>query len=232
MIPEGKSCKLNFSELTIDTSEFERLLGYPESEMPLHVQETLNDILTEASKYMDIRGGYVIRDILEMDPKKGFIRLAGSTFNPGRTICINLKGSERVVCFLCTAGDGITKWANDTMEKDPLKFYMIDMLGSLAVDSAMDIIQSGIEQDILRNGHTITNRYSPGYCGWKLVEQKDLFSVFPEGFCNIELTPSSLMLPIKSISGIIGTGIHAEKRAYACEICDAKNCIYRDLRKH
>jgi hypothetical protein len=232
MIPEEKFYKLNLSELTIEASEFEKLLGYPDGEMPANVHETLNEILAEAYKYLDIRGGYVTRDIIEMEPEKGIIRVKESTFNPGKTICINLRGSEKIICFLCTAGAGITRWATETMEKDPLKFYMIDMLGSLVVDSAMDIIQSGLEQDILQKGQKITNRYSPGYCGWKLVEQKELFTVFPYGFCNIELTPSSLMIPIKSISGIIGTGKNAEKRAYACEICDAKNCIYRDLRNH
>jgi hypothetical protein len=232
MIPEEKFYKLNFSELTIDNSDIGKLLGYPEGEMPVHVKETLNDILAEAQNHLDIRGGYVIKDILEMDSKKGILKLEESTFFPGKTICHNLKGSEKLICFICTAGEGITRWASETMDVDPLKFYMIDMLGSIVVDSAMDIIESKMEEDILPTGKKITNRYSPGYCGWKLIEQKELFRLFPEGFCNIELTPSSLMLPLKSISGIIGTGQNAEKRDYDCQICDFKNCIYRDLRNH
>ena len=158
------------------------------------------------------------------------IRLKEQIFSPGRTICINLKGSEKLICFLCSAGEGITKWASETMDHDPLKFYMIDILGSLVVDSAMDIIESRLEEDCFRKGLRITNRYSPGYCGWKLVEQKELFSAFPKGFCNIELTSSSLMIPIKSISGIIGTGKNAQRRAYDCEICSMMDCIYRSLR--
>lgn len=232
MIPEEKFYKLNFSELTIDTSEFEKLLGYPQGAMPEHVNETLENIITEAQDHLDIRGGYVTRDILEMDIKKGVIKLKETTIYPGKIICKNLRGSENVICFLSTAGGGITKWASETMEEDPLKFYMIDMLGSLVVDSAMDIIESRLEKDILQKGQKITNRYSPGYCGWKLAEQKELFSVFPKGFCNIELTPSSLMIPIKSISGIIGTGKNAERRAYNCEICNLTDCIYRNLRSY
>ncbi len=230
MIPEAVSYKLKFSELSIETEEFTRLLGYPAGEMPGHVKETLDEIFSEAHKYLDIRGGYLARDILELDTKRAVIRLMDVSFSPGKKICSNLKGSEKAVCFLCTAGEGISRWASETMEHDPLKFYMIDMLGSLVVDSAMDIIESGLEHDILKKGQKITNRYSPGYCGWKLAEQKELFSVFPKGFCNIELTASSLMIPLKSISGIIGTGRNAEKREYDCEICNLTDCIYRNLR--
>ena len=232
MIPEPSYYKLDFSELTIDTEEFTKLLGYSDHGMPEHVKEILDEIFTEAHLHLDIRGGYLEREIVELDTKKGTVRLNDLSISPGRTICINLKGSEKLVFFLCTAGEGITSWASETMEKDPLKFYMIDMLGSLAVDSAMDIIESRLEGDYFKKGQKITNRYSPGYCGWKLVEQKELFSVFPRGFCNIELTPSSLMIPIKSISGIIGTGKNAERRAYDCEICNLTDCIYRNLRNH
>jgi hypothetical protein len=229
---ETKYLKLDFSDLVIDTEEFTSLLGYADEGMPMHVKEILDEIFSEAHNHLDIRGGYLEREIIELDTKKGKVRLKDLFISPGRTHCINLKGSDKLVFFLCTAGEGITRWASETMNSDPLKFYMIDILGSLVVDSAMDMIESEIEAGYLKQGLKITNRYSPGYCGWKLVEQKVLFSVFPKGFCNIELTPSSLMIPIKSISGIIGTGKNAERRAYDCEICNLTDCIYRSLRSH
>ncbi|MCK7538940.1 MAG: hypothetical protein MZV63_52410 [Marinilabiliales bacterium] len=47
----------------------------------------------------------------------------------------------------------------------------------------------------------ITNRFSPGYCGWDVAEQHKLFSFFKDNFCGITLTESALMNPVKSVSG-------------------------------
>lgn len=73
---------------------------------------------------------------------------------------------------------------------------------------------------IEKRGWKHTNRYSPGYCGWHVSEQQKLFSLFPVASpCGIQLTDSSLMIPIKSVSGIIGVGSHVRKLEYTCGLC-------------
>jgi hypothetical protein len=49
-------------------------------------------------------------------------------------------------------------------------------------------------------------RFSPGYCGWHISGQKKLFQTLHPEDIGIELNPSYLMLPIKSISGVIISG--------------------------
>jgi hypothetical protein len=224
---EAKKFDFDFKDVQLDPSSIIRLLGYPEGYIPDHITGSLNEILAEAPEHFRIRGGYVIYDIAGLDVKSGTIKVDHTEFNPGRIICRNLKHSDKAIFFLLTAGNGVKDWTNRMMEHDPIKGYMIDLLGSLVADGAVDLIERHLETN---EGLNITNRYSPGYCGWKLVEQKMLFSLFPENFCDIKLTPSSLMLPIKSVSGIIGTGKNVEKKDYECEICDARDCIYRNLR--
>ena len=89
-------------------------------------------------------------------------------------------------------------------------------------------IQEKFGNAMKASGHKITNRYSPGYCGWKTSEQFMLFRIFPENFCGVRLTESALMKPIKSISGVIGIGSHVEYHEYHCDLCDAVNCMYRN----
>jgi len=67
-------------------------------------------------------------------------------------------------------------------------------------------MQGDLEKNMRDSGKKITNRYSPGYCGWDVTEQHKLFQLMPENYCGIKLTPSALMDPVKSISGIIGIG--------------------------
>lgn len=91
----------------------------------------------------------------------------------------------------------------------------------------MDKIQDEMEQHLRQYGLNITDRYSPGYCGWNVDEQQKLFSLFPDKFCGVTLTPHSLMQPVKSVSGIIGIGPEVSRKGYTCNVCDMANCIYR-----
>ncbi|NSW95142.1 MAG: methionine synthase, partial [Bacteroidales bacterium] len=91
-------------------------------------------------------------------------------------------------------------------------------------------MQEDLERRLAAEGLNITNRFSPGYCGWDVAEQHKLFSLLPGNFCKIRLTESALMDPIKSVSGIIGAGLHVKRRPYTCNFCDMKDCIYRRLK--
>ncbi|MGB5263413.1 MAG: vitamin B12 dependent-methionine synthase activation domain-containing protein, partial [Lutimonas sp.] len=77
------------------------------------------------------------------------------------------------------------------------------------------------------NNLAITNRYSPGYCDWKVVDQQKLFSFFPENFCGVSLSETSLMRPIKSVSGIVGIGKNVNYLSYICDKCKNLGCVYR-----
>ena len=103
-------------------------------------------------------------------------------------------------------------------------------LGSIVVESAMDIIQEHLKLWMKEQGLKFTNRYSPGYCGWELKEQSKLFGLLPENFCGISLSDSMLMKPIKSVSGIIGIGENVIYDQYTCNYCRDVNCLYRGKR--
>jgi len=60
------------------------------------------------------------------------------------------------------------------------------------------------------------------------LQIKKLFSLFPDKPCNVTLSENCMTNPIKTVSGIIGIGKNVEKQPNNCDICDAKNCIYRN----
>ena len=106
----------------------------------------------------------------------------------------------------------------------------MDTMGSLVAEKSMDFIQSELEKQVLPEGMKITNRYSPGYCNWPVDDQKQLFSLLPANACDISLSASCLMVPIKSVSGIIGIGKNVRKSSYSCDICNNLTCIYRKVK--
>ena len=111
---------------------------------------------------------------------------------------------------------------------DLLKGYVYDVIGSEVVEAAADMMQEELRKSMAASGKEITNRFSPGYCGWDVAEQHKLFSFFKDNFCGITLTESALMNPVKSVSGLIGIGRNVRFTPYQCKLCEDKNCIYRN----
>ncbi len=96
------------------------------------------------------------------------------------------------------------------------------------VENAADMMHHELKAEAAVRGKKITNRFSPGYCGWDVAEQHKLFTFFRDNFCGITLTESALMNPVKSVSGLIGIGRDVKYAAYQCHVCNDKNCIYRN----
>ncbi len=57
---------------------------------------------------------------------------------------------------------------------------------------------------LAEEGLTATKRYAPGYGDWSLESQKPLHALLDAARIGITLTEDCLMLPAKSISGVIG----------------------------
>ncbi len=114
---------------------------------------------------------------------------------------------------------------------DMLKGYIIDIAASELVEKTTDLLESELLKIVSRKNFGVTNRYSPGYCGWNVNDQHKLFSFLPDNFCGVSLTDSALMLPIKSISAVIGIGANSEKEDYQCSLCDTDFCYKRDKKK-
>lgn len=195
------------------------------------VSET-NEVFETLSDIIELRGGYVIFEDFEILPQIGKIRINDRLLTPQKKISGYMKEAEKIAIFICTAGEGFTKLTEKyNKEGEYLKSYIVDILGSLAAEKTIDYVQKNLEKEMLHKNLYISNRYSPGYCNWQLNDQKQLFALLPDNDCKIILTDSSLMLPIKSVSGIIGIGKNMKKKSYACEICENKTCVYRRVRE-
>lgn len=203
------------------------------AEMKALVDEYIDEVFMNAPRLMQITGGYWVSEEVEMDNKLHTILVNGVPFNVKKIIFQQLKESERIAVFVCTIGDAVFEESRKLMKKNEmLHGYIYDIFGSLAVENAMEQVQNNLKHEMSKMGLGISNRYSPGYCGWTVAEQTKLFSLLPPGFCGISLTESCLMQPIKSISGIIGIGAKIRHRAYECEVCDASQCLYRNLKHY
>jgi len=226
-----KEFNFSFDELVIDHQLMAEVMGYGDGPLPEPFKTYLEEVLKDATVHSGIRAAYKIVDDMEIDQKRRIILAEGKEFKVGKTVCDELTGSERLAFFVCTAGKTISeKSVNLLQGEDPVKGYIYDLLGSAIAEAAGEKIQSFVNAEAEKSGEKITNRYSPGYCHWSVEDQHKLFSVLGNSPCGVTLTQSSLMQPVKSISGIIGIGHHVKYREYQCTLCNSENCVYRRVR--
>ncbi len=227
-----KEFNYNFNELDIKPKDIEELLGFENGDVPEPFPEIIKHAINEAPKYTNIKGGYKYFETFKTNALKETIKVNHQIFSPSKVVVTQLKHATSCALFLCTAGKEISEYSKQLeMEGELLLSYVFDVTGSIAVDKAMDKIQNELENDFDKKGLRISDRYSPGYCEWSVAEQQKLFSLLPENFCGISLSDSSLMTPIKSVSGIIGIGTKLERKGYQCHWCNDKNCIYGRIKR-
>lgn len=216
------------NDLKLNVSQIESVIGYKEGEKEPVITDLISEVLKEVEPICRIRAEYIIMpDVKFLDPDKS-IEIGHLVFQVKKIVYGQLKKSDAIALFLCTAGEEIGSRSRKAMkEGDLLRGYIYDIIGSEIVEAAADLMQKTLETEMASEGKRITNRFSPGYCGWNVAEQHKLFQLIPDNFCGIRLTDSALMDPVKSVSGFIGIGENVRYNPYTCRLCDLKNCIYR-----
>jgi hypothetical protein len=224
-----KEFTFRFNDLAIDYQAMENVLGFPHG-CPEPFRTYLDEALLFAERLPDIRAAYRIVDRIEMKNKGTSLIAGGVELHIGQLIKKEIRNSERIAFFICTAGEQISSKSKSLLKgDDPVLGYVYDVMGSFITEAASDKMQQMLAGELAGSGQKMTNRYSPGYCQWPVSGQQVLFSLFDGKTGGVSLTPSSLMIPVKSISGLIGIGQQVSHREYQCDLCEMKNCVYRKI---
>lgn len=217
-------------EIRTDQEEILRLLSAQPGGEDAHTRSLVDQYITECREIMRPSAAYVLVDA-EPDGEAESIAAGGQVFQTGKIVQRMLRQAEHYGIFVVTIGPGPETMARELLEKgEYLEGYIADLIASALVDSAADVVHEDIRRYAAQSGMKVSNRYSPGYCSWDVSEQQKLFSFFSGQSCGITLSESSLMDPVKSISGIIALGSGVKFNDYTCEICPMKECSFRKPR--
>lgn len=215
------------TRIQVDPGEILKLLGEQQGMIDTHTSDLLGHYITECLQISAPEGAFILKEALRSSSNDK-IAIPELVFDTGTIIHKMLRGAESYALFLVTAGPEPENRARALLnEGNYLEGYLVDLVASAIVDLAADQVQEQVRKLAEQTDLHITNRYSPGYCSWNVAEQQKLFSLFPVGCCGISLTESSLMNPVKSISGIIGLGTEVKYKDYTCEICPMLKCQFR-----
>lgn len=222
--------QLKLSDFSIDKTEIYRSLGYmdsiPETQF-IEIIDTTLELLTSICKP---RIGYQIYE--GNFTNKGNIEINNIQLKAGRNIIKYFGKASYFAVFVITAGIEFDNYLKKLRsENDTLTEFIADAIGSEIAQAGIRYLSEDINAIAQRAGLNASNSYSPGYCSWDISEQQTLFSLMPAEPCGVKLNDSSLMYPIKSISGVIGIGSDIEKMPHKCNVCNMKNCSKRMIIK-
>jgi len=219
---------LTYADLRINPSDIYEQMGYGEATPDASTLCEMNDVIKRIKQILRPRFCFFATEGL-LNLQEDTLTVSGTSLNVGRIISRQLRGSAAFAFFVATAGIEFEYFQQQLKrEGDMVKVFLVDAIGSVIAEKTADMMEESLQADIAERGWRHTNRFSPGYCGWHVSQQQLLFPLFGEATpCGVKLTDSSLMVPIKSVSGVIGLGPNVRKLEYSCGLCDYKDCYKR-----
>ena len=213
--------------VSISKEDVFRLLGRKNGNVPGRTAMRLNQFIDHAHDLVEARVVCSTRKI--EDVGKGTVTLEGGIPFKSVKLSKSLDKCDSATVFLATIGSNIDVLIKELSNKNRLSdAFIYDAIGSIAVEGAVEEFQNRCDLALSESRNSTTMRFSPGYCDWSIKEQKKLFDLLDSGSAGVSLSPTFLMNPRKSVSGVFGIQPGpAETRPNPCTICTKQSCIVR-----
>jgi hypothetical protein len=186
----------------------------------LHVRPGNEDLvaalLAEAGPLLRPRAFF--RDAFIGRREEDALEIGGVRFR-SRVLVHNLAGAEMVFPFVLTVGAELEMAA--TAQDDLLRQYYLESIADLALSAAAEGLKEHLRKVF---GVSALGLMDPGSLEeWPISEQIPLFRLLgdTESRVGVRLTDSLLMIPRKSISGIL---FPSEDSFMSCRLCSRKPC--------
>ncbi|NDP20243.1 MAG: 5-methyltetrahydrofolate--homocysteine methyltransferase [Paludibacter sp.] len=218
--------QLQLSDLEINREDIYLNLGYGGAEPDEHINQLLESVIDKAYQICRPQVAYIVCEGKLLS--QSFIELNDVKMKIGSIISGYLEQADQYAVFVATAGEEYDNYLKETkLSGDIVAEFLADAVGSEIAEAAVRYVNEKIEEEGLKKDYVITKPYSPGYCGWNIREQVQLFSLFPTQPCGILLNDSCLMHPVKSVSGMVGMGSKVVETPYGCDTCSMQTCYKR-----
>jgi len=213
-------------DVEIDRKQVYHYLGYDtDYKLSAGISSLIDEYVEHAHYLIEPSYSYVIRDIEWARGSIAFIE--DSIIFKSRVIAQLLEQCHKVAVFLVTIGKHLEETAHQLANDGlMLQATVLDAIGSDAVEKVADFIQGKIGEAASGQGLVTSRRFSPGYCDWNIGQQRMIFWALNGDTLGIRLTGECLMIPQKSISGIIGIGSSSSnvENYNPCKTCKKYNC--------
>ena len=162
------------------------------------MSERMDELYADAAKVAAPKAIYAAVTVNGIDGDT--VTLASTQFK-SKILSKNLNGVSRVFAYAATCGTELEEWSKQFT--DPIDRFLSDSIKEIILHTAMDYLF----QNISETYHlTKSARMSPGsHPDWSVLEQAHLLSLIGDvqQLIGVTVTPTSLLVPMKSVSGIL-----------------------------
>lgn len=179
----------------------------------------LQAVIELAESKIHLRAVYDVSYVGTKDAES--VEVGGAVFR-SRVLRRNLGRAQKVFPYIMTIGPDLEK--TSASSADLLKQYCLEEIANIHLEHGVTWLSGRLGE---RWGFPGLSNLSPGSLeDWPITEQGRLFSLFgdTEKIIGVTLTDHFLMLPRKSVSGIL---FPSEEGFTACRLCPRETCPSR-----
>lgn len=218
--------------MQIDKNEVLRYLGHKPGNTQLEkaILDKVDYYISMGITLIKPNTSYRIFNVASIQPQ-GVLLLENNLLLPGRDIIKHLSSCNKVCVVAATIGIQLeNKVAELFNSGEYAAGTILDAVGSDAVEKVADQLSEHLKTAASKQGYSITWRFASGYGDFPLSVQHQLAEAAGAGNIGITVTDSGMLLPQKSIIGVIGFNPWKTDSPVInkCEYCSAENCAYRN----
>jgi hypothetical protein len=188
---------INFGELTFDEEELKKRLRFDRLKSK---RSEINFLIKESQKWIEPKAVYTFLDITKIDADK--IELVNEFNLKSIYLGDKFRVGQTIAPFVLTLGSKFDVELSKMMSKGLSLSWILDQIGNYAIRVSRIKLKELVEE-YLGSG---VSTFLPGTGKTELFgldQQLVLFDILqPQKNIDVRLTPSYLMIPQKSISGI------------------------------
>lgn len=219
---------MNKDDLIIDKNEVLRYLGYRGQNLSENLMNKIHSVRIESKSLFQPK---FIYDVYSINKSEKNVEITGTSLKLlGKDINKLLKDCDKCILMAVTLGNNIERRIRFYERIDLTKAVILDACATTAVEEICDLIQNKIKEGYIKEGKSLTFRYSPGYGDLSLDIQKDFMNVLnAERRIGVTVSEHMLLFPRKSVTAIIGIkNGYGNNQKYTCVSCSNYNtCCYR-----
>jgi cobalamin-dependent methionine synthase I len=212
--------------INIDTRQILNQIGYEADYEPsTRIKSLVDDYIENYHNLVESTYSYTFRNIESVDGDR--VYLSDSVILESKVISSLCKKCNKLAIFILTIGSHLEEMVDYLSENGlVVQATVLDAIGSGAAEQMAGLIEDRIRNVTMMHDQRISRRFSPGYCDWNVNQQEMIFKILNDDTAGVSLTDECLMIPRKSVSGIIGIGdMESDVESFnPCITCTKEDC--------
>ena len=206
-------------------NEIIKLLSVPESAV---TSDLLSVIECQYQRVRDASVPRSVFSIFEVEAYDSHLIFDKSFTIKGSNLADTCRDCKKAALMAVTIGSGVDMLLRRSQTQNMSEAVILDACASAETERIADIAEKEIMKSISCS-EFLTMRFSPGYGNVPLCEsEKIIAALSADKKIGIKLTRTDMLIPLKSITAVIGISKTISDRKKSCSFCSInKNCIYR-----